>query len=224
MKKLSVVLIASAIVLGVGGTAGAAPYVSLNMGTVWVNDSDYSDSGTFYDGYDVYTYRDNGEFSFDPGFAINAAFGNDFGNGFRVEIEYGFKTNDIDRADGTYSEYNEYGVKIYSEDDADFFNGDFTSNSLMFNSFYDFAPRSPVSPFIGGGIGFANIESDFDYYGSEDDNVFAYQLGAGVAFALNPKMKIDVQYRFFGTEDPDFYGLEAEYLTHNLLIGLRTSF
>ena len=218
MKKLSVVLMALAIMLGVGGTADAAPYVSLNMGTVWVNDSDYSYAEYGYD----YTYRDEGEFSFDPGFVVSAAIGNDFGNGFRLEMEYSFRANDLEKAEGT-EYYQDYYVND-SNDYSESLGGDVMTNSLMANVFYDFAPSSPVSPFIGGGIGFANIEGDIDFQGNEDDDVFAYQLGAGIAFALNPKMKIDVQYRFFATEDPDFYGLEAEYLTHNLMIGLRTSF
>jgi opacity protein-like surface antigen len=218
MKKLSTVLIALTIVLGVGGAACAAPYVSLNMGAAWVNDSDYSYSENGYD----YTYRDNGEFTFDTGFVLNASFGNDFGNGFRAELEYGFRTNDLDKAEGT-----EYYQDFYEEDSNDYsdsLSGDIMTNSFMVNGFYDFAPRSQVSPFVGAGIGFANIEGDIDFQGKEDDNVFAYQFAAGMAFALNPKMKIDVQYRFFGTEDPDFYGLEAEYLTHNVMVGLRTSF
>jgi len=218
MNKLSVVLMALAILLGVGAAAHAAPYVSLNMGTVWVNDPDYNYSETGYD----YAYRDEGELSFDTGFVLTAAFGYAYENGFRAELEYGFRSNDLDKAEGT-----EYYQDFYGKDSNDYsenLGGDVMTNSLMFNGFYDFAPRSPISPFVGAGIGFANIEGDIDFQGTEDDNVFAYQLAAGVAFALNPKMKIDVQYRFFGTEDPDFDGLEAEYLTHNLMIGLRTSF
>jgi len=221
MKKLSVVLMALAIALAGSTVAGAAPYVSINVGSVWVEDSDYSDSGTYSDGY---TFRDSGEFSFDTGFGMTAAFGNAFDSGFRLELEFGYKVNDYDEAEGTYSEYDRQGFQDYSEDYSDRLSGDIMTSSFMFNGFYDFTPRSPVSPFIGAGIGFANIESDFDYYGSEDDNVFAYQLAAGVAFALNQNFKVDVQYRFFGTEDPDFYSLETEYTTHNLMVGLRSSF
>jgi len=216
MNKLSVVLVALATVLGAGGVACAAPYVSLNVGTVWVNDSDYTYAEPY--GGDP-NYRDEGELSFDTGFVLNAAFGYAYDNGFRAELEYGFRANDLDKADGT--DYYLGDPYSYSES----LSGDVITNSFMVNGFYDFAPRSPVSPFVGAGIGFANIEGDIDFQpDTDDDNVFAYQFAAGVAFALNPKMKVDLQYRFFGTEDPDFYGLEAEYLTHNLMIGLRTSF
>jgi len=221
MKKLSGVLMALAIVLGGWTVVGAAPYFSVNVGAVWVNDSDYSDSGTYYDGY---SYRDNGELAFDTGFGMTAALGNAYDNGFRAELELGFRANDIDNAEGTYSEYNRYGDKVYEEKYSGHLDGDVMTSSVMFNCFYDWAPRAPVSPFIGAGIGFAYVEGDIDYLGTEDDNVFAYQLATGLAFAVHQNVKIDVQYRFFGTEDPDFYSLETEYVTHSLLLGMRASF
>jgi opacity protein-like surface antigen len=221
MKKLSGALLVLVMVFGTAAFACAAPYVSLNLGAVWVDDADFSDSGTYSDGYD---YRDNGEISFETGFGMTAAFGYATDYGFRAELELGFRGNDIDQVEGTYVEYDPSGDLAYSETYSDDFGVDVMSSSLMFNGFLDLAPRSPVCPFVGAGVGFANIEGDLDYYGSEDETVFAYQLAAGVAFALNPNMNIDVQYRYFATEDPDFYGLEFEYATHNVLVGLRTSF
>lgn len=221
MKKLSFILAVLAMVLGGGTWAWAAPYVSINLGTAWVEDADYTDSGTYPDGY---SYDDRGEFSFDAGFAMTAAFGFADESGFRGEIEIGYRQNDIDEATGTYAEYDPTGNLAYVEDYVDTFGVDVMTSSLMFNGYYDFMPSEAVSPFIGAGIGFANVESDLDYYGSDDDGVFAYQFAAGVGLALNPNMKVDVQYRYFATEDPDIYGLEYEYVTHNVLVGLRTSF
>lgn len=56
------------------------------------------------------------------------------------------------------------------------------------------------------------------------DDVLAYQLAAGLAFAVSDSMKIDIQYRLFGTDNPEFKELDGEYMTHNLMIGLRSSF
>lgn len=152
---------------------------------------------------DIDSVFGTGEISFDPGFGITAALGHVYGNGFRSEAEFGYRNNDIDE------------ISI---------DGDVTSLSFMVNGFYDFMPGNTFTPFVGAGIGFANVEGDIDGFGSEDDNVFAYQVAAGMAFAVNRSMNIDLQYRFFGTEDPDFDGLEAEYTTHNLMIGFRQSF
>ena len=200
MKKLSVGLLALAMVVSLGISAASAEmYFSGNAGAVWVNDSDFDD------GFDT------GEISFDPGFGITAALGHSYGTGLRSEVEFGYRSNDMD----------EISVDGFGSGSID---GDVTSLSFMLNVFYDFMSGSAITPFLGGGLGYANVEGDIDNFGSEDDNVFAYQFAGGMAFDLNQSMKIDLQYRFFGTEDPDFDGLEAEYTTHNLMVGFRHSF
>ena len=130
----------------------------------------------------------------------------------------------MDSDDGVYNEYTPNGNLDYTVNYSDSLGGDFVSSSLMFNGFVDLIPNGQICPFVGAGIGFANVEGDIDYYGSEDDNVFAYQFAAGMAFAVTQNIKFDLQYRYFATEDPEFYSLEAEYDTHNIMVGMRTSF
>jgi len=48
-----------------------------------------------------------------------------------------------------------------------------------------------------------------DLIGSEDDTVFAYQIGAGAGYAVNKNITIDLKYRYFATEDPDFEGIKG---------------
>jgi opacity protein-like surface antigen len=200
MKKVSVILLVLGMVLLLGvSVTFATPYFSGNLGAVWVDDSDAkNDIGA------------EAEFSFDAGFGLTVAFGSAYDNGARAEVELGYRNNDLD-------EFSEPG---FSES----IDGDVSTLSLMVNGFYDFIPNGTVSPFVGGGIGIANVEGDIEGFGSEDDTVLAYQVAAGVSFAVSHHTKIDMQYRFFGTDDPDFDTFEAEYTTHNLMIGLRQSF
>jgi len=196
MKKQFVVLLALTIFLGLGVSAAfAAPYVSGNVGAVWLEKTDFGDEA---------------EITFDTGFGITAAIGNAYENGLRGEVEFGYRTSDVDDFD--------------SDLGSDSNNGDISTISLMVNGYYDFMPKETICPFIGAGIGYANVEGDFDELGSEDDNVFAYQVAVGVAFVINPQMKIDVQYRYFDTDDGDFDDLEVEYGTHNAMLGVRYSF
>jgi opacity protein-like surface antigen len=200
MKKLAVVILALTVGLfGFISFASAEMYVSGNVGAVWVNDADIDD------GYDT------GEIEFDTGFGMNAALGSSYGNGLRAEVEFAYQKSDMDKVsvDGYYGSAS--------------IDGDITAIALMVNAFYDFMPNEKFTPFIGAGIGYANLEGD-DGYDSEDDNVFAYQAAAGVAFTLNQQLKFDLQYRFFATEDPSFGNLDAEYSTHNMMAGLRYSF
>jgi opacity protein-like surface antigen len=82
-----------------------------------------------------------------------------------------------------------------------------------------------VEPYVLVGIGAANVtlESD-DLDVDEDDTVFAYQAGAGLGFALTETITLFTGYRFFGTTDPEFEGVEAEYHSHNVEAGVRVEF
>ncbi len=200
MKKvIGVALVLTFGVFGWFSIASAGMYASGNLGVVWLNDADISDS------------YDSGELSFDTGASLTGSFGYEFGNGFRTEVELGARANDID----------EISVSGYGSGSVD---GDVTAVSTMLNAFYDFMPKSKVSPFLGFGIGYANVVIDIDNLGDEDDNVFAYQGAAGISYAFNERFKGDLQYRYFATEDPKFDGLDSEYKTHNLMVGLRVGF
>jgi opacity protein-like surface antigen len=94
----------------------------------------------------------------------------------------------------------------------------------MGNAYYDFSTEGSFSPFIGAGLGFANIEADLDDFDSEDDTVFAYQFILGGSLTASEQLSVDLQYRYFATDDPEFDDLDAEYSTHNVMIGLRHSF
>jgi opacity protein-like surface antigen len=183
--------------MGVEIATAQAPgmYFSGNVGAIWLKDSDV----TWYDG-------DLDEAEFETGVGFTGAFGYDFGTGFRAEVELGFRFNDVDRQfpDGI-------GGEVYS-------------SSFMGNAFFDFMPGYQVSPFIGAGIGVANVEFDVDYWDEEDDTVFAYQFMGGVSFAVSYNMYVDIQYRYFVTEDPDFDYFEAEYETHSVMGGFRMRF
>ncbi|MDX2479474.1 MAG: outer membrane beta-barrel protein [Desulfuromusa sp.] len=199
MKKIFAIFLVFALVFGLGvSIAGAEIYYSGNAGIVSAQNSDIDDGS------------DAGKLSFDDGFAATGALGQTIGSAGRVEVELGYRNNNIDKI-----KIDGLGVAV---------SGDVTTLSLMGNTYYDFATGSNLTPFIGAGIGVANIKADMDLIGNEDDTVFAYQIAAGGSLAINKNLSVDLQYRYFGTADPDFDGLEAEYNTHNLMIGLRLTF
>lgn len=199
MKKI-VVMACLAVFLAV--PALADPYMSANFGLVTLRDADLSSGAT------------GGELTFDNGYAFLGAIGGGFAGDTRGEIELGYRANDLDRLRVGTSPSTSQG-------------GDIVAVSLMANLYKDFPLGMGFVPFVGGGIGIANVEADlngFGINGKKDDTVFAYQLMAGGAVELNPQVKLDLQYRFFATEDPKFGHVEAEYMSHNFLIGLRFGF
>jgi opacity protein-like surface antigen len=72
---------------------------------------------------------------------------------------------------------------------------------------YEFHNSTPFTPVINGGLGFVVgvLEaSDHGNYDSASSAAFAYQVGAGVDYAINDKMALGLTYKFLGTTDQDF--------------------
>ncbi len=207
MKKVLAVLLSLALFVGFTiSTASAGMYISGNLGAVFLNDADIDEDG------------DSGELTFDNGGVATFALGTTIGSAGRIEAEVGARVNDFDDAsvDG-------YSGSVDMDKDV-------TTISFMGNAFYDFKNGSSFTPFLGAGLGFANVEYDIDSIGGydinekEDDTVVAYQFMLGGSFAATEQLSIDLQYRYFATDDPDLDGTDVEYHSHNAMVGLRYSF
>lgn len=210
MKKNIFVLSICTTLLLIASIANSAqgPYISGNLGFATVSDSDLTDSALPGVTLDIES---------DPGFALGVAAGYAYGNNIRFEAEVTYQKNDLDKG-------GLMGLDVG-------LTGDRSSLALLLNGYYDFANDSAFTPFISAGLGTARVEvNDFNVTGSgdpaisDDATVFAYQFGAGVAYAINENMYLDVKYRYLGTSDPE-YGTETfEYSSHNFYAGLRVFF
>jgi outer membrane autotransporter protein len=182
-------------------------YVSGNIGFAMLSDSDITDSTT--PGLTI-------TMEYDTGLALGGALGYDF-NRFRVEGEISYQTNDVDKI-------SVLGIPFSAS-------GDVSSLAFLINGYFDFVNDSAFTPYISAGLGYAKIEfNDLNVSGSglsgasDDDSVFAYQVGLGVGYAVTEKFTIDVKYRYFATEDPEFDTTTAEVASHNFLFGVRFNF
>jgi len=124
----------------------------------------------------------------------------------RVELEYAYRNN----------KFNTTGV---------YATGDVNSNSLMINGYYDFKEVHPrIVPFVLAGVGVSRVQGNINGLGSDDDQVLALQVGAGVAYAVSDSVFLDCTYKYFNAENPTFKNIETEYQNHNLMVGLRYMF
>jgi len=185
-------------------------YISGNVGAVFVNDSDISGSDP------TIPASIDGEIEFDTGFGINGAVGYGIGN-VRLEGELSYRTADMDKLSGTATIGS---LTLSGSGDV---SGDVTSLGLMANVWYDIETGTKWVPFIGAGIGLANVDAEIEGE-SEDDTVFAYQVGAGIGYEISDSTTATLGYRYFATSDPDFDGIEAEVGTHNIEVGVRFAF
>ena len=209
MKKLfGVSMVALAFAVVPSAHAGDGLYVSGSVGMNIPNDSDLTDSAI--PGFTVTAEADNG-WAF--GMAVGYALQN-----FRVEAEFSYLTNDIDTVKA-------YG---YSFDST----GDVSAATGLINGYFDIPVNAKFKPFVTAGLGLAKVEiNDFNIEGSgvadwsDDDVVFAWQVGAGMGYAVTDKVILEAKYRYFQTSDPEFEdGTNMEYSGHVILLGVRYHF
>lgn len=180
--------------------AAVGPYVSGNLGLAMPRDSESTFSG--FPGITSNT-------SYDTGWTLGAALGYNFGN-TRLEGEVAYQKTNTDKI-----------TLLGTTWDA---NGDISALSYLVNGYYDFTNSSAFTPYLTAGLGFAKIKWTEDNE-SADDTVFAYQVGAGVGYALSKNVTLDVKYRYFATADPTFFDtVNMEFASHNLLLGVRVNF
>lgn len=171
----------------------------------------------------------NDRVEFNPGFLAGGSGGYDFGY-IRVEGELSYR----------YAEMSKITEQI-SQTTFNHVNGNVGLTALMFNAFFDLRNPSPVTPYIGGGVGFATLHLNETYgtdattgirgrlYRSDDETVFAYQVGAGLEIALTKMLSLDIGYRYFGTAKAIFntetsMSSEMRFEGHNTSIGIRVKF
>ncbi|MDD2734399.1 MAG: outer membrane beta-barrel protein [Desulfuromonadaceae bacterium] len=177
-------------------------YVGASAGVVLSDDSSVTDSnGTVAD------------VSYDPGLSLSAVIGHEFGLGFRLEAEVNYKKADTDKFKSPWMTRN--------------LNSDFRSLGMMVNAYYDFQPSMVFTPYVGAGLGFANVNmSSADVNGSriwnsDSATAFAYQVGFGGNVMINRRMAFDLGYRYFGTNDFDIDRVSSNLGSHNILFGLK---
>lgn len=145
----------------------------------------------------------------DPGFNFGAVVGYKWAIGLRAEGEISYRQNDTD---------NESGIPV---------SGDMSALAFMGNAWYDFHLGTPWIPYVGGGLGFANVSVDVPA-GNDGDVVFAWQFGGGVGYEFSPGVVASVDYRYLATEDPNFSlstgSIDAEYSSHSIIFGIRGHF
>jgi opacity protein-like surface antigen len=132
------------------------------------------------------------------GLASDAAIGYAFNKYLATDFELGFVGAEIDNVPG------------YSSVDSYIYNVPFLANVTLSYPI----PRSIVTPYIGAGVGGADVVFDTAafgdnaganiVFGNEDDVVFAWQAFAGLRFRLNPQMSLGIGYKFLATDNPTF--------------------
>jgi opacity protein-like surface antigen len=214
MKQTSkMVMVAVALLAGVSGTAWAngtemppapAPYTpppapvveAAPAPVVKTCDEGFYISGAAGIGFPS-AEIEGYDIDLDSGLVLNGALGYNFGSA-RVEAAIGYQSHDFSDSD------DEDGSIL----------------TVMGNAYYDFDAGSGVKPYIMGGLGIASVDSSV----TDDETVFAWQVGAGLGFEIAECTTLDLGYRYLKPSDLDVYGYNVEIESHNITLGLRYQF
>jgi len=143
------------------------------------------------------------DFSFDTGLSGEIGVGYDFGQ-FRIEGTYVRNNTSMNNISTDGSVDN---VK-YATFSTDVNDGNANLNSFMVNGYIDFDTKSKFVPYLGGGIGYTNV--NFSSYnvkvsgyevesGEGSANTFGYQAKAGISYLASDNIDIFGEATFFGT-------------------------
>ena len=147
----------------------------------------------------------------DSGLKLEGGIGYDFGKS-RIEVTYDqskSKMNSMDFSNlGVPPEFATIEIN----------GGKRTTKSIMVSGFYDFDTNSKFTPYIGGGLGVAFIDTDpWTFQGagesetqvsvapfefpSTEQQLFSWQLQAGVAYEINEQVDLTADLTYKDTSD-----------------------
>lgn len=189
-------------------TLAAAPsafagdwYVNVAGGGNWLGDNSFADSITTVSATTTFDFEN------DPniGFVLSAAVGMHLNNvlpGLRVEGELAYRENDVDAQWVSSTTGATLDALATANGTAQYQHNAF---SIMANAWYDFQVAG-LKPYVGGGIGWADVEADGVYLSktvgsSFSESGFAWQLGGGLHLPIDEKLTLGVGYRYFSGPD-----------------------
>jgi opacity protein-like surface antigen len=142
----------------------------------------------------------------DDGWTIGGGVGRSFGNGWRAE-----------------------GQLLYLDNSGKSGAGDTKVFGGFANGYYDFLPNSQWRPFLGAGIGVAQVKEDGNGLAPHGDKtVFAYQIHAGVSHPINDQLTGELAYHYLGAPGVKFGSgasrVDGDFGASLVTVGLRYRF
>lgn len=141
---------------------------------------------------------------YDQGYSLGLMLGYALGNGLRFEAETGYIKNGFQEINvetpGVFAAQLETGKNNLE--------GDASAKILMMNAYYDINLGGDLVPYIGGGLGAAELSSEMGSAGDllvdAADCFVAYQVGAGLGYKISgysngPDITLSLDYRYLAS-------------------------
>ena len=216
MRKLLLTAVAAAAIASPAMARDGTAYVGIEAGVLFARNMNFD----YYDGFD--TTNNAVIIDHKMGYDVDLIGGYDFGP-IRAELE-------LARKSATHRDYTfDFGGTPSTVTST----GRTSVSSIMGNLLGDFGNQEGLSFYAGGGIGASTTRIRFEDATDSarlKDSHLAWQLIAGVRYALTPKVDIGLKYRYFRTKFQDtdlFYSADrvnSRFRSHSLLASLIYNF
>ena len=137
-------------------------------------------------------------------------------NGFVLETGVGYRFNQNIRVEITYA-----GTSVDVKNSS--LVTEAVTNSLLFNTIYDFANQSNWTPYIGAGVGTVSIDTNAST--DDEDSASTWQAKLGVTYDASEKVDVFGEYAFQNYGETNISNRDfAAISTNRLVLGLRYFF
>ncbi len=154
------------------------------------------------------------DLSFEQGYGFSIAYGFQSHFNLNTELELSGRWSSLDQLNSPAGQFSTQG--------------DLQSFTFMLNIPWQFRNRTSWTPYVGAGVGMAWQKGEISALpdgsavaSTGEELTFAYQILAGVGYALTPQWELILGYRFFGTIDAQLGTLQLENRSHNVEVGVR---
>jgi opacity protein-like surface antigen len=138
----------------------------------------------------------NHHYELDTGWYVGGAIGMRASPNMRYDISFDYLRNKLsNNSNSSGSNVSNNSGSNYSS------NNDINHYVVLANAYYEFCPWGCVVPFVGGGIGYAFVDSNHNHNNSNHRNhrnAFAWQVGGGLSYEINECWSASAQYRLLG--------------------------
>mgnify|MGYP002713218198 CR=1 FL=1 len=210
MKNVLIMLALITVLVSTAGNAYAQSsrlYFAGYLGLSTFNDSEFSES----------TMNRDGDMQFKNAFSLAGALGLRLTPQWRIEGEISRRSADMSSID-----FNGAGGGSFK------LGGDVSTWLYMLNLYYDIDwTWKNFQPFLTAGLGLAshdmtiNDTSGLVPNATDDSMGFAWQLGGGLKYRINPDTALTSNYRYIGTNDLEVDSYDVEYSAHEFRLGLE---
>ena len=110
----------------------------------------------------------------DAGWFVGAAIGTHWDCDMRIELSYDYLRNKFDTSGDNKEQIH----------------------AALINAYYDLCAFNCFTPFVGGGVGYAYVNSDLS--DNSENHQVGFQFGGGLRYDVDSCMSLSAAYRLFG--------------------------